>query len=182
MKNDNSLCSGNGLREALAMLAVAFLIVHFPFVCSCTSIDCPVQNTVSVNYGLMKGDGTADTMGVDTLWAWTTRADGKDTLLLNRLCGTSATKFTLPVSSNRPEDVFCLLLCDTTGNFWLDSVFVKKDDMPHFESVDCQASFFHTLTGVRCTHNALDSIVINNKSVTYDQTKTHIFIYIKPRR
>lgn len=182
MRIENSLFPRNGLRGALGVLAVAFLVVHFQFLFSCTSIDCPVQTTVSVKYALMKADGTADTLGVDTMWAWTTRTDGNDTLVLNRLCGTSATSFTLPVSINQPEDVFCLLLCDTTGNFWVDSVFVKKDDMPHFESVDCQAAFFHTLTGVRSTHNAIDSIVINNKSVTYDQSKTHIYIYLKSRR
>ncbi len=150
-------------------------------VTGCTQIDCPVQNTVSTVYELRKGDGTVDTMGVDTMWIWTPRADGSDTLLINRFCGAKATKMTLPISSSQPEDALCVVVADTLGNFWLDSIFIKKENTPHFESVDCQAAFFHTITGVRWTDNIIDSVVIHNSSVTYDASATHIYLYLKPR-
>ena len=128
-------------------------------VAACTSIDCPVQNTVYTVYSLNKADGTADTLGVDTMWLWTQRADGKDTLLVNRLCGTSATGFNLPISYTQPEDVICLALDDTTS-FYIDTIRIKKENIPHFESVDCQASYFHIITNVIVTHHIVDSIVI----------------------
>ena len=60
-----------------------------------------------------------------------------------------------------------------------DTVWVKKDDYPSFESVDCSAVFFHTLTGVRYTRNYIDSIVIKNPSVTYDPNTVHFYFYPK---
>jgi hypothetical protein len=58
-------------------------------------------------------------------------------------------------------------------------VWVKKEDFPHFESVDCNASFFHRLTDVRHTRHYIDSIVISNPSVDYDQKTEHFRLYPK---
>ena len=169
------------MRNMWGWLATAFLISHFAFLISCTSIDCPVQNTVSTVYSLKKADGTTDTLGTDTMWIWTQRADGKDTLLINRLCGTSATGFSLPISYTQPEDVICLAFKDTIGPYRLDTIRIKKENIPHFESVDCQASYFHTITAVSTTHDAIDSIVINNPNVNYDSNTTHFKLYLKAR-
>ena len=147
----------------------------------CTSIDCPVQNTVYTVYHLMQADGDRDTMGTDTLWLWTTRADGTDTLLINRLCGATATSFSLPISYSQPEDRFCLLLMDTVGDYWVDTIRIKKESRPHFESVDCQASFFHTITAASATDEIVDSIVIKNPEVNYDASSPHFYLYLKSR-
>ena len=168
-------CTG-GLR--LLPLIVGGLLAGLT---ACSSIDCPVQNLVYTQYALMKADGTTDTLAVDTLSIWTRRADGSDSLLLNRLCGATATGFDLPISYTHPEDVLVTLLADTLGHHYLDTIRIKKDDQPHFESVDCQAAFFHTLTAVSATHNAIDSIRINHASVTYDTQNTHIYLYLAPR-
>ena len=149
---------------------------------ACTSIDCPVENTVYTVYHLKKADGTADTLRYDTLWVWSTRADGTDTLLINRLCGPSATKFNLPISYTQPEDVICTALRDTMDNIWLDTIRVQKQNCPHFESVDCQAAFFHVITAVSSTHHIIDTVVINNPQVTYDASTEHFHIYIKADR
>lgn len=167
------------MRKAWGWLATACLLSHFSFLISCTSIDCPVQNTVYTAYQLKKADGTTDTLKVDTLWIWTQREDGTDTLLLNRLCGATATDFTLPISYTLPEDVLCLAIADTLGGVWLDTIRIKKDNLPHFESVDCQASYFHKVTAVSSTHHAIDSIAINNSNVNYDASTPHFHLYIK---
>lgn len=149
------------------------------FAAACSSIDCPVQNTVAVNYGLYRMDGTeavADTLA-DTLYIWTIRADGTDTLLMNR--GVNLTTFSLPISYQHPEDVLVFLRAAIDGAWSLDTVWLKKDDIPHFESVDCSAHFFHNLTAVRCTHQGIDSITIDNPSVNYDSSPTHLRIYFK---
>ncbi len=149
---------------------------------ACTTIDCPVQNLVYTNYIFKKADGTADTLKTDTLWVITRRADGKDTLLLNALCGTSATGFSLPISYTQPEDIFYALLKTTEGDSYVDTIRIKKDNFPHFESVDCQAAYFHKITAVSTTHNAIDSLVINNPTVNYDTSKEHYHFYLKAER
>ncbi|MCR4604330.1 MAG: alpha amylase [Prevotella sp.] len=144
---------------------------------SCSSIDCPVQNTVSTQYLICDADGN-ETSLVDTIWVFTEREDTSDTLLLNRLTGKSA--FSLPISYSHPEDVLIFIKADTTGNYALDTLWLKKDDIPHFESVDCAAHFFHRLTAVRYSRNGIDSVSIVNPNVDYDQSRTHLHIIFKP--
>lgn len=124
----------------------------------------------------------------DTLSVATTRNDGNNILLeitthltdrdvvLNRLTGESA--FSLPISYNHPEDILYFIFADSVKTL-VDTVWVKKDDIPRFESVDCSAAFFHELTNVRHTHHAIDSLVIVNTSVTYDVQTVHFYLYPK---
>ncbi len=157
-----------------------FMLTAMAFM-ACSSIDCPVENTVAVRYGVYSTDGideVADTLH-DTLWVWTQRADGNDTLLLNR--GVNMTAFSLPVSYQRPADTLIFLIVDTNQVWTLDTVVVGKEDTPHFESVDCNAHFFHRLTSVASTHRAIDTVFINQPSVNYDQTATHLHIHFKKR-
>lgn len=150
-------------------------------VISCTNIDCPVENTVMTSYGLRKSDGGVDTLGVDTMWVWMKRVDHTDTLFINSLCGAKATGFKIPISYTQPEDSIRIKVVDDSDNEWWDTICIKKDNMPHFESVDCQASYFHTLTGVKSTHHLIDTIVINNPDVNYDTSKQHLHLYLKAR-
>ena len=146
---------------------------------ACTSVNCPVQNSVYTVYGLLKANGTTDTLKVDTLSVITRRANQTLDTLLDKLTGKST--FDLPISYTQPEDTLFFALRDTLGNTYRDTVFLKKDNYPHFESVDCQASYFHRLTDVRSTHHIIDSIVINNPTVNYEATSEHFFLYLKAR-
>ena len=162
------------MRKIVIILLVALIA-------ACTSIDCPVQNRVYTVYNVMNVDGTAGALGTDTLWVWSQRADGRDTLL-NYLYGASATTFELPISYTQPEDILCMLVSDTTGTYYLDTVRIKKENLPHFESVDCQAAYFHEITAVTSTHHIIDSIVINTPDVNYDATNAHFLLYLKTQR
>jgi hypothetical protein len=147
------------------------------FLLACSSIDCPVQNTVATQYAILDAEGQATTMA-DTLYIWTKRADSKDTLL-NRLTGKGT--FSLPISYTNPEDTLIFYITDSYHQQTLDTVFLKKENIPHFESVDCAAHFFHCLTAVRSTHDGIDSINIVNPHVNYDQSYTHLNIFFKKR-
>ena len=160
---------------SLGILLVSMLVI------GCTSIDCPVQNRVETIYALKKTDGSIDTLGVDTMWVWTHNYEGKDTLLINRLCGDKAISFELPVSHTQPEDSIFTLLKDTLSHTWLDTICVKKENYPHFESVDCQAAYFHKITAVSSTQHIIESIHLNNPDVNYD-TNENIHLYLKARR
>lgn len=158
-----------------SMLLSALITYHLSLITSsCSSIDCPVQNVVTLQCDVVDATGEVLELGTDTLWVFTRRSDGTDTLLLNRFSGSS---FSLPISYSHPEDTL-LLLVNSKGDFLtLDTLFLKKDDIPHFESVDCPAHFFHRITGVRTSHYRIDSVTIANPNVNYDQSYTHLHIY-----
>lgn len=153
----------------------AFLLL----LAACSTIDCPVQNKVAVNYAvktIVEGVEVNDTLK-DTLYVWSTRGDGDDTLLFNS--GINISSFSLPISYTHPEDKLVLCLVDTDKVAAIDTVWIKKEDIPHFESVDCSAHFFHKLTAVRSTHKAIDTIFINKPNVNYDSSIDHIHIHFK---
>lgn len=160
------------MKQSLFVL-MAFVLA----LCACSSIDCPVQNTVRTLYVLKKQNAEPDTLK-DTLYIFTTRANGSDTLLLNAAINLST--LSLPIGYSNPEDTLIFYFRNDPFQV-LDTVWLKKDNFPHFESVDCSASFFHNITAVRSTHNAIDSIVINNPSVTYDPETEHFHLYLKSR-
>ena len=152
-------------------------------VAACSSIDCPVDNVVETRYTFMDSEGEKLVLP-DTMMVRTTRADGKDTIIFNS--GIGIDHFALPISYSHPEDILffsfdnTVVVDDFTYSLHLkDTVWVKKDDYPNFESVDCNSVFFHTLTGVRYTRNYIDSIVIKNPSVTYDPYTVHFYFYPK---
>ena len=167
-------------RKLLGMAVVGFLA-------SCSSVDCPIDNIVSVQYEVRDKAGNASPL-TDTLSVASTRFDGEVFLLdittllngkyniLNKLTGEST--FSLPISYSHPEDILFFCFKDSV-KLVVDTVWIKKDDIPHFESVDCSASFFHELTDVRHTHNAIDSLVLVNTSVTYDDKTIHFYLYPK---
>lgn len=151
------------------------LLVGLLALCACSSIDCPVQHTVLSYYAVYNADQKVDTLR-DTLSVFIHRVVRGDTLLLNSLG--KGTAFSLPVSYANPEDTLFFLFRNHPFEA-IDTVWVKKENIPHFESVDCSASFFHRLTAVRSTHYAIDSITINNPKVDYDPTTVHFHLYPK---
>ena len=147
-----------------------FLFVVVVWLTACSTIDCPVENTVSVQYEIRDKAGKELAI-TDSLSIVSTRQDG-DYVVLNRLSDKSL--FSIPISYAYPEDVlyFCFKNLDN-DSIVVDTVCIEKDDFPHFESVDCNASFFHEITNVQYTRHYIDSLVLLNKSVTYDQTTVH---------
>lgn len=166
---------------------------------SCSSIDCPMNTTVSTKYALYKSDGTADTLR-DTLTVITLqRIADHDPVALNRSVNT--TTMDIPISYQSDEDVLYFVrsfpyLYETTvineegievdtilelAAYVTDTVTVVKTNRKHFESIDCTPLFFHTIRNVTYTRNAIDSIVINNPEVNYDPSKEHFRVYFKSR-
>lgn len=160
------------MRKIIPVIAAALLIVS-----ACSSIDCPLNNLVYTSYDIYGADGRRDTLR-DTLTISTNRSDGSDSVLINR--DTRITGFSLPMSLSHPQDVFFVEV-KGENSITYDTLTVSKEDLPHFESVDCGPSFFHTITAVECTDNAIDSVVINNPNVDYDTSKKHFRIYFKHR-
>lgn len=87
----------------------------------------------------------------------------------------------LPISYQNHEDTLIFELKDTFNVLRRDTVWIAKTNQPHFESVDCNISYFHEITSVRWTNEAIDSIGINKKDVNYDASTEHFHIYFKAR-
>lgn len=162
----------------LQAVSLAFISL---MIYACASVDCPVQNTVETVYHAYKADGSRDTLP-DTLSISICRRNRTDSILLNRSIQTSS--FRLPISYNNPEDTLIFAFRDTISgsSAVCDTVYIAKNDLPQFESIDCHIAFFHTITNVRWTDNRIDSIVINKSSVNYDASTEHFHIYFKARQ
>ena len=159
------------LRYKMPFVAVMALVL----VTACSSIDCPLNNTVYTNYKVMKSDIAPDTLK-DTLYVLAARPAMTDSVLINRNLNT--TTFKLPISYTNDEDVLFFYIVANGGKSSIDTVRIAKTNTPHFESVDCAPSYFHEITGVSTTHNRIDSVVVKNKTVNYD-AKDNFYIYFK---
>ncbi|MCR4583673.1 MAG: hypothetical protein K5764_09010 [Prevotella sp.] len=165
----------NLLPVTRKFLAVAFALLLLG---ACSSIDCTLHNTITTYYKILQPGG--DSLQItDTLNITSTRSDGKSMLLLNRCVGKAS--FRLPVSYSHPEDILVFKFNKDTVQT-LDTVWVKKEDIMHFESVDCGAIYFHELISVRHTYHGIDSLVIVNPSVNYDPQTVHFNLYPKIRK
>ena len=142
----------------IALLLVAVVAV----IASCSSIDCPLNNTVYTKYRLAGDVTTLD----DTLTISVKRTSGADTVLLNKALRVDS--FSIPLSYSHESD-----------EYYFDTMTITKTNEPHFEPVDCPATMFHTLQQVKCTHHRIDSVVINQNKVSYDAQKPHLLIYFK---
>ena len=94
-------------RSLVLSLALMFLLVAG---ISCSSVDCPMNSLVYTQYAVCNADGSTATLQ-DTLTISTNRADGNDSVLINRDVNISG--FSLPISYSMPEDSFFIALKDT---------------------------------------------------------------------
>lgn len=153
------------MRRLLLILTVMLAVV----LAGCSSIECPIQIAVNTVYVV---DGTLN----DTLTIKSKRANGTDTILYNK--GIDLTKFSIPVSSQCAVDTLYFV---TQRLAVTDTVWLQKTDIPHFESVDCSALFFHQITSVSSTHHGIDTITVTNPTVDYDPSNPHLLIRFKAR-
>ncbi len=155
------------------LLLITFAIV----VAACSSIECPLNNTVYANYGLYKADGRPDTLS-DTLTIFTKRhTPDEDTVKLNRYV--NAKTFSLPMSYAGGTDVLIFEMRDTLHNVVYDTITITKTNTPHFESTECGPAYYHTIEGVNTTNHKIESVTINDTEVNHDGTKEHIRILFK---
>jgi hypothetical protein len=132
---------------------------------ACTSIDCPLNNVVYSRftfYGTTDGKTSAVSLE-DTL---TVTAVGTDSVLVNKDYGASS--LSLPVSYYNQTDVLLFLYASTAGQAH-DTLWIDKTNYEHFESPDCPTAMFHNIQGIRHTRNFIDSIVVENPVIDYNE-------------
>lgn len=142
----------------------------------CSTLDCPLNNTVYAKYKL---DGDIKQLTGATMTISTPTKSGRDSILLNQ--EENPDSFRLPMSYFNAADTLYFYIQDAQQRVFKDTVTITKDNHQHFESIDCNPSYFHTIQSVTTTHHLIDSLVINHKDVNYDETKVHFFIYFGTR-
>lgn len=153
------------MRRGLLYIASIVLLLA-----ACESYDCTLYNHVGC-YGAFYQDSASVSFD-DTL---TITAGKSGPVLLNKSVGTS--RIDLPMSYWQDEDTLVLTV-KGMGYLFQDTIWISKSNQVHYESPDCPTTLFHTIQGVRSTHEFIDSINVIRSSVNYEQTNNleiHLF-------
>ena len=153
------------MRRRLLYIASIVLLLA-----ACESYDCTLYNHVGC-YGAFYQDSASVSFD-DTL---TITAGKSGPVLLNKSVGTS--RIDLPLSYWQDEDTLVLTVKGMDYLFQ-DTIWISKSNQVHYESPDCPTTLFHTIQGVRSTHEFIDSINVIRSYVNYEQTNNleiHLF-------
>ena len=146
---------------------------------ACSNIDCPLDNVVSLQCNLYDASTQSALTLSDVL---SVTPAGRDTLLLNQATGIKS--FLLPLKEAGTQDTLLLHFANEQGAVQVDTLFVNHTPQPHFESLDCPSSVFHTLNAVRVsvqgsTNSAIvDSVSLVRPIVNYDDIE-NIRLFIR---
>ena len=182
------------------------LIISLLLLSGCSASNCPLENTVTCNYGFYDSEGTAvtynDTITVSTL------LPGTKTVYIYRRLGYTTVTLDKQDSSyikngyNQSTAVVrrdTILLNRLSGASTMsvpmkyfsdndtiilsyasisnkDTLYVSHDSYSYVELPECGTQRFHTLTGLRSTYSGISGIEIVNPKVNYDG-KENVKIY-----
>ena len=181
---------GLGLERVLLFFILMLL-------CACSANNCPLESTVTCNYGFYDSEGVAveyeDTISVRTLLpgmktVYTYRKLGQRTVVLDKRDSTYIKNgYTETVSETRRDAVlasnvhnassmklemsyyskFDTLIFDYSSISNKDTVYLTHDSYSNVELPECGTHRFHHLKEIRCTHYGIDRIEIGNPDVNY---------------
>lgn len=146
---------------------------------ACSNIDCPLDNVVSLQCNLYDASTQSALTLSDVL---SVTPAGRDTLLLNQATGIKS--FLLPLKEAGIQDTLLLHFANAQGAVQVDTLFVNHTPQPHFESLDCPSSVFHTLNAVRVSAQGsansaiVDSVSLVRPIVNYDDIE-NIRLFIR---
>ena len=167
------------LQHSFGVLAITSLLIG---VASCTSIDCPLDNQVEMVLNFYHYETKKELSLSDTLSIYGVKGDTTQ-LLFNRAIGQRTIRVPLNVASERDT---LLLRFSSSAETATDTLIVSHQPKSHFESLDCPASVFHTLTKVNWhahqnTSNLLtvQEVLITNPNVAYENVE-HLKVFLRP--
>lgn len=147
--------------QSVAAAAVMALMLHSCSVQPCYEETDPVMNT------LLLASGTGETAKSDSLRVYTYRET--DTLRFVNQKGASS--FSVPLDPANDVSVFMITLNGVT-----DTAMIRYYRVPHLVSPECGYTIVSEITGLKTTHNIIDTLIIENQSVNLDgQTNLHLF-------
>ncbi len=140
----------------------------------CTNIECPLDNQVLATLTFWDAN-TQSTTKVGLELSVYGLKNKREELLFNQ--GTDLSEIQIPLNPTTKTDT--LLFKFTNGTqVAVDTLFVNHTPFQHFESLDCPACTFHTLTQVHHTDHlttfvplTIDSVAIISPNVHYEDVE-----------
>ena len=177
----NSKAGPRGIRKLPGirkLRGAAHALLLAAVLSSCSNIDCPLSNTVTVKYVFYNSATGSAQVLKDTL---SVTAAGTDTVLYN--LGVNLSELQLPMSYRLSADTL-LFHVSSDGAKRTDTLVVAHTNEAHFESVDCSPAMFHTITSANVGKGSavagltrIDSVCVNNSKVSYDIVE-NIKVYV----
>lgn len=186
------------MRTFFSYILMLALYPAIQLLTSCSASNCPLENTVTCNYGFYDSEGTAvsynDTITVSTLLPGTKTVytyrqlgylpvtlDYQDssyiekgyaqTISVVRRDTVLINKLTGASSMSVPMKYFSdndTLILSYASISNKDTLYVSHDSYSFVDLPECGTHRFHTLKDIRCTYSGIYSIAISNPKVNYD--------------
>jgi len=153
----------NRLRSILSFSAVTVLALGLA---SCSVQPC-YEDTDPLMNALLLTSGTGETAKADSL-----RIRGvTPTDTIEFIDDKAISVFSVPLDPSEDYSLFFITL-----NGVSDTAVVYYSRLPHLVSPECGYTFISEITGLRTTHNIIDTLIIENKSVNLNGEKNlHLF-------
>lgn len=155
---------------------IIFLTTVATILAGCSSIDCNIEGRVQCHYSIHDEDGNKGVLAYPMSISFHRIAADSDTVYINHMANTAS--FDLPMSYGADTDEIAMTLHLTDSTSVTDIIWITKENIPQFESVDCAPRYNHTLQSVHSTHNFIDTVIINNPKVSNDASVSNIHIHL----
>lgn len=134
-------------------------------VSACDDSSCILYNSTYCECTFVNSEGMRVTI-LDTLTIRITRANGEDSILVNR--STRTNDLSLMLSTYKDVDSIYFDFTDSLGVTRHDTLFIAKTNDPHFESPDCGTTYFHDIQSVRASGPFIKGIEVVHPQVYYN--------------
>lgn len=136
-------------------------------VCSCSDQAC-YEEMDPLMYTSLLESGTGESKKADSVRVIAVTPAGQVTLYKQN----AVTFFTLPLDPANDLSEFYFIV-----NGVSDTAVLTYTRRPHLVSAECGYTFLSELTGLKTTHNIIDTLIIENKSVNLDGEKNLRLFY-----
>jgi len=133
---------------------------------SCSVQPCYEDTNPMLNT-LLLVSGTGETAEADSLRVYTFR----ETDTLRFINARAASFFSVPLDPASDQSLFLITLNGVT-----DTAVIRYSRRPHLVSPECGYTLVSDITGLKTTHNIIDTLIIGNRSVNLNgETNLHLF-------
>lgn len=147
----------------VALLELIILLSAF----SCSDKGC-YEEMDPLMYTSLLESGTGESKKADSVRVIAVSPAGPVTLFKQN----AVTFFSLPLDPANDLSEFYFIVNGVT-----DTAVLTYTRLPHLVSAECGYTFLSELTGLKTTHNIIDTLIIENKSVNLDGEKNLRLFY-----
>ena len=129
-----------------------------------TGYDCSINNIAYNHIGFYKTDtdGKESKYKIQEALTVSLMVNGSDSIAINHIQDTDNLMLPMSYTNNRDTVIF------RTESGIYDTLFVDHENIPYYISMECGTVMYHNLTGIEYTGNIIDSAVIVNKYIKFD--------------